>query len=126
GLSHQGIAQEQQRQDSEDRAQTRHGGGIMLEELGRRVARLSLSDLSAKARERLLLATLANVTVGIAGPKYTVIPEPVGQGPYRLLSGKKAATAESAAFYNGAAMHARTQDDFDPIGKLHIGVIILP
>ena len=98
----------------------------MIPELGRRVAHLHLSDLTPAAKERLLLSLLGNISVGIAGPATMVVPAPQGPGVYRLLSGATAARADDAAFYNGAAMHARTQDDFDPIGKLHAGTVAIP
>ncbi|MDB5858373.1 MAG: hypothetical protein JWQ76_2062, partial [Ramlibacter sp.] len=34
--------------------------------------------------------------------------------------------AREAAFYNAALMHARTQDDFHPVGNLHIATVVLP
>ena len=98
----------------------------MIPELGRRIAALELAELTPAARDRLLLALLGNLSVGIAGPRYVVVPRPAGPGVYRLLSGGTAARADDAAFFNGAAMHARTQDDFDPVGKLHAGTVTIP
>lgn len=99
----------------------------MIVDIAERVGRLSLEDLSEAARQRLLLCLLANLTVGMAGARYCVLPEPArGDGTYRLLSGAGAADARAAAFWNAAAMHARTQDDFHPVGNLHIGTVVIP
>lgn len=98
----------------------------MIHELGDRVARLSLEDLTTAARDRLLLCLFANYIVGIAGPRYSVIPEPRGAGPYRLLTGGTSSSAHDAVFYNAATMHARTQDDFDSAGNLHVGTVVVP
>ena len=99
----------------------------MIEEISQRVADLSLDRLSEAARERLTLCLLANLAVGIAGARYCVVPEPAaGAGTYSLLSGGRARDARAAAFWNAAAMHARTQDDFHPVGNLHIGTVVIP
>jgi hypothetical protein len=98
----------------------------MMHELGERVARLSLEDLTSAARDRLLLCLFANFVVGVAGPRYSVIPEPRGAGPYRLLTGATSPSAHDAMFYNAATMHARTQDDFDSDGNIHAGTVVVP
>jgi len=99
----------------------------MIDEISRRVARLSLDGLSQAARERLTLCLFADLAVGIAGTRYCVLPEPPeGNRVHGLLSGKRAGDARAAAFWNAAAMHARTQDDFHPVGNLHIGTVVIP
>ncbi len=98
----------------------------MLDEIARRVEALRYADLTPAARERLLLCLLCNVSVAVAGVPYVAIPEPQGSGPYRLLSGRSVGDARAAAFWNAAVMHARTQDDFHPVGNLHIGTVVLP
>lgn len=99
----------------------------MIKEISGLVADLSLDGLSTAARERLTLCLFANLAVGIAGARYCVLPEPAkGEGTYGLLSGRRAGDARAAAFWNAAAMHARTQDDFHPVGNLHIGTVVIP
>jgi len=98
----------------------------MMDKLGERVSAFSFDDLSEPARERLLLCLLANISVAVAGVKYCVLPEPAAGSAIRLFSGRKTASARDAAFWNAGVMHARTQDDFHPVGNLHIGTIILP
>ena len=99
----------------------------MIEDIAKKVLATRFEDLSSAARERLLLCTLANISVGVAGARYALVPEPVDAGGrFRLLSGARAREARRAAFWNGAAMHARTQDDFHPNGNLHTATLILP
>jgi len=99
----------------------------MIEEISRRVASLSLDGLGEAARSRMALCLLANLAVGVAGVRHCVLPPPArGAGAYGLLSGGRAADARPAAFWNAAAMHARTQDDFHPVGNLHIGTVVIP
>lgn len=103
------------------------GGAIMIEEISRRVASLSLDGLGEAARSRMALCLLANLAVGVAGVRHCVLSPPArGAGAYGLLSGGRAADARPAAFWNAAAMHARTQDDFHPVGNLHIGTVVIP
>ncbi len=99
----------------------------MIAEIVERVAGLRHEALSEAARERLTLCLFANLAVGIAGTRYCVLPEPVADGGrYALLSGRHAQDHRAAAFWNAAAMHARTQDDFHPVGNLHIGTVVIP
>lgn len=99
----------------------------MIPQIAVRVAGLSYSDLSEEAQERLKLCLLSNLSVGLAGVPYVALPEPfVTSGAYRLMSGRCAANPYAAAFWNGAVMHARTQDDFDPLGNIHVGTVVLP
>lgn len=98
----------------------------MIHQIAKRVIELDWETLNDPARSRLSLTLLANLSVGIAGVSYTVFSAPKSSGPYRLLGGGTAADAAAAAFWNAAAMHARTQDDFHPVGNLHIGTVVLP
>ncbi len=98
----------------------------MLEEIAARVASLRFADLSEAVRQRLLLSLLCNISVAVAGVRYVAVPEPASGGIYRLMSGRTAADARAAAFWNAAVMHARTQDDFHGVGNLHIGTVVLP
>lgn len=99
----------------------------MIRDIAQRVVGLSLDDLTPLARERLELCLLANLSVGLAGVPYCRLPCPEAPGGrYPLLSGAGASDPRAAAFYNAAVMHARTQDDFDPIGNLHAGTVIIP
>lgn len=99
----------------------------MIREIARLVTGLSIHDLTPMARERLELCLLANLSVGVAGVPYCRLPVPTAPGGhYPLLSGGGASDPRAAAFYNAAVMHARTQDDFDPVGNLHAGTVIIP
>ena len=99
----------------------------MNEQIADAVIGLSYDGLSEAAQERLTLCLLANLTVGVAGVSSCVLPRPVRRGGiYTLLSGESADEARQAAFWNAAAMHARTQDDFHPVGNLHIGTVVIP
>jgi 2-methylcitrate dehydratase PrpD len=99
----------------------------LISDITRHVGSVSFDTLSPAAKERLLLCLLANISVGVAGIKHAVVPEPpAADGPYRTMSGRRVADARAAAFWNGCVMHARTQDDFHPVGNLHIGTVVLP
>ena len=99
----------------------------MIRDIARLVSELSLDDLTPRARERLELCLLANLSVGVAGVPFCRLRAPSASGGrYPLLSGARASDARTAAFYNAAVMHARTQDDFDPVGNLHIGAVVIP
>ncbi len=76
--------------------------------------------------QRLQLILLANLSVAVAGVPYCVFEEPPRGGPYRLVSGATTGSARGAAFWNAAVMHARTQDDFHPVGNNHIGTVVIP
>lgn len=99
----------------------------IAQELAHAACGLTLASLTPAARARLDLCVLANLTVGVAGVPATRIPAPsAAAGRYALLDGRSAERAEDAAFYNGCAMHARTQDDFHPVGNLHLATVVLP
>jgi 2-methylcitrate dehydratase PrpD len=99
----------------------------VISDIARLAASVSFDRLSPAAQDRLLLCLLANLSVGIAGVRHAVVPEPAAAGGrYRLLSGSRAGDPRAAAFWNGCVMHARTQDDFHPVGNLHIGTVVLP
>jgi len=99
----------------------------MAEELAQAACGVTLAGLTPAARARLDLCVLANLTVGVAGvPATRIAPPSAVAGRYVLLDGSAAERAEDAAFYNGCAMHARTQDDFHPVGNLHLATIVLP
>ena len=99
----------------------------MIHEIAQRILQLDFNDLSELARERAGLCLLANIAVAVAGVRYCRLPPPdVPGGRYPVFSGTAAADPRTAAFYNAAVMHARTQDDFDPVGNLHAGTVIVP
>lgn len=98
----------------------------MIRDIAQRVAGLSFGDLSGSAKERLLLALLGNLSVAVAGVRYTLVPAPPEGGKIRLFSGQTTSDPRAAAFWNAAAMHSRTQDDFHPVGNLHIGTVVTP
>src|ERR1700723_1322902 len=98
----------------------------MVREIAELVAAFDLDDLSAHAARRLNLILLANLSVAAAGVPYCVFTEPAKGSPYRLTSGSTTSNAAAAAFWNAAVMHARTQDDFHPVGNIHIGTLVIP
>ena len=99
----------------------------MIRDIVARLEPVGFDALSNPAQDKLLLCVLANATVAIAGTSITTLPKPPADGgPHVLFDGRRTADARAAAFYNAAAMHARTQDDFHPIGNLHLATVILP
>ncbi|MGD9762818.1 MAG: MmgE/PrpD family protein [Candidatus Binatia bacterium] len=99
----------------------------MIQPIGETLANVSWAALDGAAREKLKCCVLANFSVAVAGVPYVRLPEPVpSSSGHFLFNGRRTAAARDAAFYNAAAMHARTQDDFDPIGKLHSATVVMP
>ncbi len=99
----------------------------MIEVLSNRVAQVRFAKLSVAAQEHLLLCLLANLSVAVAGPANTRLPvPPSAENGHLLFNGRRTASAREAAFWNAAAMHARTQDDFHPVGNLHLGTVVIP
>jgi 2-methylcitrate dehydratase PrpD len=98
----------------------------MIHDIAARLEQVCFDSLSKPAQEKLLLCVLANATVAVAGTSITTLPKPPSGGAHVLFDGSRTADARAAAFYNAAAMHARTQDDFHPIGNLHLATVILP
>ncbi len=98
----------------------------MVHDIAERVTSFDLDDLSPYALQRLQLILLANLSVAVAGVPFCAFQEPPPGGPYRLFSGHCTAGARDAAFWNAAVMHARTQDDFHPVGNNHIGTVVIP
>jgi 2-methylcitrate dehydratase PrpD len=84
------------------------------------------SRLSQAAQRKLLLCLLANVSVAVAGRSAMRLPRPAAGSGHLLLDGGETGSAREAAFYNAALMHARTQDDFHPVGNLHLATVVLP
>ena len=99
----------------------------MIDEVGAVLAAASWSALSPAAREKLKFCVIANFSVALAGLPFGRLPEPApaAQG-HLLFSGRRTASARDAAFWNAAIMHARTQDDFHPIGNLHAATVLFP
>ena len=98
----------------------------MIRELGQQLHQVRWAMLSKDAQRKLLLCLLANLSVAVAGRPALRLPRPaIGVG-HLLLDGGQTSTARDAAFHNAALMHARTQDDFHPIGNLHIATVVLP
>ena len=98
----------------------------MIEELGRSLHAVRWQALGEAAQRKLLLCLLANLSVAVAGRSALRLPRPPAGSGYALLDGGQTASARDAAFHNAALMHARTQDDFHPIGNLHIATVVLP
>ncbi len=98
----------------------------MMRQIGERMQALSWQGLGEAARSKLLLCLLANLSVAVAGRPAMRLPRPAAGAGHLLLDGSETADAGEAAFYNAALMHARTQDDFHPVGNLHIATIVLP
>lgn len=99
----------------------------MIRQVGAALESASWAKLSVPAKEKLKHCVLANLSVAVAGLPYARLPEPKdARGKHFLFSGRHAVTARDAAFWNAAVMHARTQDDFHPIGNLHAATVMLP
>jgi 2-methylcitrate dehydratase PrpD len=98
----------------------------MVREIAELVSGFDLDDLSKHAAQRLNLMLLANLSVAVAGVPYCVFAEPAQGGRYHLITGRTTQNATAAAFWNAAVMHARTQDDFHPVGNIHLGTVIIP
>lgn len=99
----------------------------MIADVARTLDALAWRKLSAAAQERLRHCLIANFSVAIAGLPHVRLPEPpaVASG-HLLFSGRRTASAREAAFWNAAVMHARTQDDFHPLGNLHAATVLIP
>lgn len=99
----------------------------MIKQVGESIASASWARLSPAAKEKLKHCVIANFSVALAGLPFARLPEPTAspQGHF-LFSGRRTAAARDAAFWNAAVMHARTQDDFHPIGNLHAATVLFP
>ena len=98
----------------------------MIHDVARAAGEVAYARLTAAAQDKLRLCLLAYVSVALAGASAVRLRVPAAGSAHRLFSGARAAEARSAAGFNAAAMHARTQDDFHPIGNLHIATVALP
>ncbi len=103
----------------------------MIRQIGESLAAVSWAKLSAPAKEKLKQCLIANCSVAVAGLPYALLPEPApapapAKEGHLLFSGRRTRIAREAAFWNSAVMHARTQDDFHPIGNLHAATVMIP
>lgn len=98
----------------------------MIEELGAQLHNVRWQSLSDEAKKKMLLCLLANLSVAVAGRSAMRLPRPAAGQGHVLLDGGQTGSARDAAFHNAALMHARTQDDFHPMGNLHIATVVLP
>jgi len=99
----------------------------MIPELAAAAQRIRYQDLPEAAQAKLRLLILANLCVAVAGVSGVKLPRPeAATEGYFLFGGGHTARAEEAAWFNAAVMHARTQDDFHPVGNLHLATVILP
>jgi 2-methylcitrate dehydratase PrpD len=98
----------------------------VINKIGELMAGIGWQGLSGQAQQKLLLCLLANLAVGVAGRSALRMPRPPSGIGHILLDGGQTAQARDAAFFNAALMHARTQDDFHPIGNLHLATVIVP
>ncbi len=98
----------------------------MVREIAELVSAFDLGDLSASAAQRLNL-TLAGQPERGRGRRAVLRVCGTGAGRrLSLFSGGTAPNPSAAAFWNAAVMHARTQDDFHPVGNIHIGTVVIP
>lgn len=86
--------------------------------LARELAQRALAPLSGEDADRLRMLTATNVLaaageLGRAGALIDALPMDSGR------------SASEAAFLGTMALHARTQDDFYPEGRVHVGAITL-
>jgi len=98
----------------------------MIRQLGRTLHAISWKSLGSDAQAKLLLCLLANLMVAIAGRSALRLPRPARGTAHLLLDGGLTESARDAAFHNAALMHARTQDDFHPVGNLHLATVVVP
>jgi len=98
----------------------------VIAELGRQLHEVRWRGLGEEAQLKLLLCLLANLSVAVAGRPALRMPRPAAGSGHVLLDGGQTADPRDAAFHNAALMHARTQDDFHPIGNLHLATVVLP
>jgi len=98
----------------------------MIHDLGSLLNGVRWQALNPAAQRKLLLCVLANLAVAVAGRSAMRLPRPPTGVGHVLFDGGQTGSAREAAFYNAALMHARTQDDFHPIGNLHIATVVLP
>lgn len=98
----------------------------MIPAIGERLQAVAWQGLSGDARRKLLLCLLANLSVAVAGGRAMRMPRPAPGAGHLLVDGGETAGARDAAFHNAALMHANTQDDFHPVGNLHIATIVVP
>lgn len=95
---------------------------------------LSWERLPEPVREKCKVSLLHNLGVALAGGPLLGAPRRYAealqeQGPAacaRLLITGRAATPDTAAFVNGALMHARAQDDVYFPGLTHVGAVMTP
>ena len=95
---------------------------------------LSWDTLPEPVREKCKVSLLHNLGVAAAGgpllgPPLRYAEALQEQGPTasaRLLISGRAATPDTAAFVNGALMHARAQDDVYFPGFTHVGAVMTP
>lgn len=96
-------------------------------EIGAQLKNATWSTISDRAKDKLKLCIVANVSVALAGTKYARLPAPAAASAgYTLFSGVHATNLQDAAAFNATLMHARNQDDFHPEGRLHVGTIVIP
>jgi 2-methylcitrate dehydratase PrpD len=98
----------------------------VIEALAEKIHDVRWQALGLPAQRKLLLCLLANLAVGVAGRSALRMPRPAPGEGHLLLDGGQTGQARDAAFFNAALMHARTQDDFHPIGNLHLATVIVP
>lgn len=82
------------------------------------LAERALAPVSAKEDDALRALTLTNVAAG-AGDRGTI------DAKLAALPLSMSRTPSDAAFLLAARLHARTQDDFFPEGRVHVGAIAL-
>jgi len=99
----------------------------VIRQAGEALANASWSRLTPAAKQKLQHCVIANLSVAVAGLPHARLPEPAAANAgHFLFSGRRTASARDAAFWNAAVMHARTQDDFHPIGNLHAATVLFP
>lgn len=95
---------------------------------------LDFQDVPEAIREKARVSLLHNLGVAMAGQQMVPAPyayaEALGGagrgGASRLLITGRETTEETAAFVNGALIHARAQDDVFFPGLTHVGATITP
>lgn len=98
----------------------------MIDKLARAASAIRYAELEDVAKDRLKLLILANLCVAQAGVPDVKLPRPEPGPGHFLFGGSSTPRASDAAGFNAAVMHAPTQDDFHPVGNLHLATVIIP
>lgn len=97
------------------------------------LARFSLAEAPASARERARMLTLDGIACAIVGARLPwsrkaveIVRRLEGTGTHSLVGWGAGTSAPAAALLNGTFIQGFELDDFHPLGPLHSASIVLP